>query len=102
MGRLDALFCASRASAAWPRSEPAARTSTSALTSRSDFLDRVRPWAVVNAAGYVRVDDAELDAGNCFRINTEGGCVLADECGRLGIPVVAISSDLIFDGRKSE
>jgi dTDP-4-dehydrorhamnose reductase len=74
----------------------------SARKSVSDFLDRVRPWAVVNAAGYVRVDEAEQDAGNCFRINTQGGCVLADECARLGIPLVAISSDLIFDGRKGE
>ena len=66
------------------------------------FLDRVRPWAVINAAGYVRVDDAEHDAVNCFRINTEGGCVLGDECARLGIPLVAFSSDLVFDGNKGQ
>lgn len=66
------------------------------------FLERVRPWAVVNAAGYVRVDDAEHDAMNCFRTNTEGGCVLADECLRRGISFVGVSSDLVFDGGKGE
>lgn len=68
--------------------------------SASAFLERVKPWAVINAAGYVRVDDAERDAANCLRINTGGGCTLANECLRLGIPFVGISSDLVFDGKK--
>lgn len=35
-------------------------------------LDRFRPWAVINAAGYVRVDDAETDVERCFRENAVG------------------------------
>ena len=31
-----------------------------------------RPWAVVNAAGFVRVDDAEQEAEACFKDNTFG------------------------------
>jgi dTDP-4-dehydrorhamnose reductase len=57
-----------------------------------------QPWAVVNAAGYVRVDDAELDAQRCFRENTLGPQVLAAHCARLGIELVGFSSDLVFDG----
>ncbi len=63
-------------------------------------LDEMRPWAVVNAAGYVRVDDAEREASICFRENTTGPAVLAGECARLGLPLLTFSSDLVFDGRK--
>jgi dTDP-4-dehydrorhamnose reductase len=57
-------------------------------------------WAVVNAAGYVRVDDAEHDAGACRRLNVSGAVTLAEVCAAEGIPLVAFSSDLVFDGSK--
>ncbi|HJQ12625.1 MAG TPA: family 1 glycosylhydrolase [Gemmatimonadaceae bacterium] len=63
-------------------------------------LDRIRPWAVVNAAGYVRVDEAELDADSCYRVNSEGASTLAEQCAGLGIQYVGFSSDLVFDGAK--
>jgi len=61
-------------------------------------LARYRPWAVVNAAGYVRVDQAEQEAERCFRENATGAETLARACARLGIPYVTFSSDLVFDG----
>ena len=61
-------------------------------------LQGYRPWAVINAAGYVRVADAEREAGRCFRENTEGAALLAGACARLGIPYVSFSSDLVFNG----
>jgi dTDP-4-dehydrorhamnose reductase len=63
-------------------------------------LQEFGPWAVVNAAGYVRVDDAELDCERCFRENTEGARILAEECERLGAEYLTFSSDLVFDGEK--
>jgi dTDP-4-dehydrorhamnose reductase len=57
-------------------------------------------WAVVNAAGYVRVDDAEHDAHACHRLNAAAAEALARACVRTGIPLVAFSSDLVFDGKK--
>lgn len=57
-----------------------------------------RPWAVINASGWVRVDDAEDDAAGCFRTNVEGAVRLAACCDDLHIRYVGISSDLIFDG----
>ena len=57
-------------------------------------------WAVVNAAGYVRVDDAESDAESCHRLNAVGAETLARVCAAVGIPLVAFSSDLVFDGEK--
>jgi dTDP-4-dehydrorhamnose reductase len=61
-------------------------------------LQGVRPWAVINAAGYVRVDDAETDAEACCRANSAGAAILAEECDSLGVPVLSFSSDLVFDG----
>jgi dTDP-4-dehydrorhamnose reductase len=62
-------------------------------------LDRSRPWAVINTAGYVRVADAEREPERCYRENAEGAAALAKACARLGIPFVTFSSDLVFDGR---
>lgn len=62
-------------------------------------LKTLRPWAVVNTAGYVRVADAERESAQCFRENAQGAAVLAQACAELGIPYVCFSSDLVFSGR---
>jgi dTDP-4-dehydrorhamnose reductase len=64
------------------------------------LLRRVRPWAVINAAGYVRVDAAEDDPDACHRANVQGPMTLAAACRRRGLPFATFSSDLVFDGRK--
>jgi dTDP-4-dehydrorhamnose reductase len=61
-------------------------------------MARYDPWAVINAAGYVRVDDAEKDIERCFRENTLGPTNLAAICARENIPLVTFSTDLVFDG----
>jgi dTDP-4-dehydrorhamnose reductase len=63
------------------------------------LIRRVDPWAVVNAAGYVRVDDAEQDPDRCWRDNVAGPVNLAAACRRHGVRLVTFSSDLVFDGR---
>jgi dTDP-4-dehydrorhamnose reductase len=63
-------------------------------------MERFRPWAVVNASGYVRVDDAEHDIDRCFRENAHGPGVLAAACARHGVQLATFSSDLVFDGRQ--
>ncbi len=62
------------------------------------MLESVRPWAVVNTAGYVRVDDAEGDEEACFAANRDGAAVLARACAGRSVPLVTFSSDLVFDG----
>lgn len=59
-----------------------------------------KPWAVINAAGFVRVDDAEIEFQDCFLSNTEGPANLADACRRYGVKLLTFSSDLVFDGKK--
>lgn len=65
-------------------------------------LDTYQPWAVINAAGYVRVDDAETDAACCYRENTTGPRLLAAACAARGQQLLTFSSDLVFDGAQSD
>ncbi len=60
-------------------------------------LERWQPWAVINAAGYVRVDEAEHDPRQ-WRENALGPLVLGHVCRRHGVRLVQFSSDLVFDG----
>ncbi|HVF28486.1 MAG TPA: sugar nucleotide-binding protein, partial [Pyrinomonadaceae bacterium] len=65
-------------------------------------LAEFEPWAVVNAAGYVRVDDAEREPEACARENTEGPATLAAACAERGVALLTFSSDLVFDGSARE
>jgi len=67
-------------------------------TSVDTALTELQPWAVVNAAGYVRVDDAEREVDACLRVNADGPAILAESCARQGVALLTFSSDLVFDG----
>ncbi len=62
-------------------------------------IDRHAPWAVINATGWVKVDEAETDPGGCLRANAEAAVALARACRERDLPVASFSSDLVFDGR---
>jgi len=62
-------------------------------------LERWKPWAVINTAGYVRVDEAENEPRN-WRENVAGPEILAQACARHGVRLMSFSSDLVFDGGK--
>lgn len=63
-------------------------------------LAKYEPWAIINTAGYVRVDDAEENAERCMRENATGPLTLARACAQSGIKLVTFSTDLVFDGKK--
>lgn len=63
-------------------------------------LDESAAWAVVNTAGYVRVDDAELDFERCYRENSAGAELLASACAARELAFLTFSSDLVFDGQR--
>jgi dTDP-4-dehydrorhamnose reductase len=65
------------------------------------LLDETNAWAVVNAAGYVNVDDAEREPERALAINALGPAAIAEACAQQGIPMLAFSSDLVFDGGQS-
>lgn len=65
------------------------------------MFTQLKPWAVVNAAGYVRVDDAEREPHVCLQVNAEGPAILAAACAAHNVPLLTFSSDLVFDGAVS-
>jgi dTDP-4-dehydrorhamnose reductase len=70
------------------------------LQSIEAMLDRCRPWAVINAAGWVKVDEAELNPQACHAANATGCSGLARACEQRGVRLTGFSSDLVFDGAK--
>ncbi|MFN3387832.1 MAG: family 1 glycosylhydrolase [Allosphingosinicella sp.] len=61
-------------------------------------IRRHRPWAVINAAGFVRVADAAQEREACMAWNADGPETLSRACAEAGIGLVTFSSDLVFDG----
>lgn len=64
-------------------------------------IARIQPSVVVNAAAYTNVDKAESEPERAYAVNCDGPGNLAAICGNAGIPLVHISTDFVFDGRKS-
>lgn len=66
----------------------------------ADALASHRPWAVVNTAGFARVDAAENDPRQ-WRENVVGPTLLARACSKGGIGLLSFSSDLVFAGDRT-
>lgn len=62
-------------------------------------LARVAPDAVINAAAYTAVDQAEDEPDLAMRINGEAPGVLARAAREAGAHLIQISTDYVFDGR---
>ena len=61
-------------------------------------LKEARPDVVVNAAAYTAVDKAESEEADAVRVNGEGAGHVAEAAARLGVPLLHISTDYVFDG----
>lgn len=59
-----------------------------------------RPSIVINAAAYTAVDKAEQESERAFAVNRDGAKHLALACHTLGIPLLHLSTDYVFDGKK--
>jgi dTDP-4-dehydrorhamnose reductase len=58
------------------------------------------PRLVVNAAAYTAVDAAESDSAAAYRANAAGPAILARLCAEADIPLIHVSTDYVFDGKK--
>lgn len=56
--------------------------------------------AVVNAAAYTAVDDAEKEPQRAFAINAAGAGKVAEAAMALNSPILHLSTDYVFDGSK--
>lgn len=69
------------------------------ISIRNSLFD-VLPDLVVSAAAYTAVDKAESDESAAFVINAGGPESLAKVTAELGIPMIHLSTDYVFSGRK--
>jgi dTDP-4-dehydrorhamnose reductase len=74
------------------------------ITRRDAVLAAVRDSRcdlVVNAAAFTAVDKAEEEPEAAFAVNRDGPAMLAEICAARGLPLIHISTDYVFDGRKT-
>jgi len=71
------------------------------LDSIKKAIDAFRPDVVINPAAYTAVDKAEAEPDLAFAINRDGAGAVAGAARELDVPVIHLSTDYVFDGRKS-
>ena len=64
----------------------------------TDVIRSYAPKAVINAAAYTAVDRAEDEEALATVINGDAPTAMVQACAELGIPLVHISTDYVFDG----
>jgi dTDP-4-dehydrorhamnose reductase len=62
-------------------------------------LVALRPAVVANAAAYTDVDGCERDPARARAVNAEAPAALAATCRELGVRLLHVSTDYVFDGR---
>jgi dTDP-4-dehydrorhamnose reductase len=65
-------------------------------------LAHIEPSIVINSAAYTAVDKAETEEERAFALNRDGARMLARAAARRGIPIIHISTDYVYDGRKAQ
>ena len=64
-------------------------------------LEKLEPEVVINTAAFTAVDQAESQRELAFAVNEGGARNVAAACAAVGAMVVQISTDFVFDGRRS-
>ncbi len=73
------------------------------LTNTGSVVGVVReanPDVIIHAAAYTDVDDCELRKDHAYRVNVLGTRALTHVASELGIKVVYVSTDYVFDGER--
>jgi dTDP-4-dehydrorhamnose reductase len=65
-------------------------------------MAREGPGLVINLAAYTAVDRAESEPEAAWAVNCAGAAHIAASCGEYGTPLIHLSTDYVFDGRKNE
>jgi len=61
-------------------------------------LEAAKPDAIVSAAAYTAVDKAESESDLAHAVNGAGAGAVAQAAKALGVPLIHISTDYVFDG----
>lgn len=69
--------------------------------SAQSFINQVHPDIVIHCAAYTDVDGAEENFEQAELINAKGTENISKICAELDVPIIYISTDYVFDGRKN-
>lgn len=61
-----------------------------------------QPGVIINAAAFTRVDAAEAEPDDAYRVNVVGARNLAEAAESVGALIVQVSTDYVFPGTKNE
>lgn len=64
-------------------------------------LKKYAPNVVVNCAAYTAVDKAEDEEDKAFALNADAPANLAEQCKLMGVKLIHISTDYVFDGKSN-
>ena len=67
-------------------------------TNVTSIIEKIKPALIINCAAYTAVDKAEDEHEKAFAANQHGPALLAEECLKLHIPLIHLSTDYVFDG----
>ena len=73
------------------------------ITNRTEtkrVITEIKPDVVINAAAYTNVDQAESEPDAAYRVNALGPQNLALATESVGIPLMHVSTDYVFDGNQ--
>lgn len=65
----------------------------------NQYIDQIKPNAIIHCAAYTAVDRAEDDRDACWLVNVDGTKHLVAAAGRIGAKFLYISTDYVFDGQ---
>lgn len=65
------------------------------------MVEKERPEWIVLAAAYTDVDGCESDPRRAFEVNRDGAANVAEAAKSFGAKLLFLSSDYVFDGKKS-
>jgi dTDP-4-dehydrorhamnose reductase len=65
------------------------------------LFKKTRPAVVINTAAYTAVDKAEQEKELAYAVNAQGAANIARAAMEHGAQVIHISTDFVFDGKKS-
>jgi dTDP-4-dehydrorhamnose reductase len=68
----------------------------------SAMLDRETPDLAINLAAFTAVDRAESEPEAAWAVNCAGAAHIAAACDESATPLIHLSTDYVFDGRKTE
>jgi dTDP-4-dehydrorhamnose reductase len=66
-----------------------------------EFIAKIKPDVLINAAAYTAVDKAEEDIDAAYAVNELGTKYLATACKSINARLLHVSTDFVFDGKST-